>query len=190
LFHFRREPSLEGIIRGTVLRSTISASPPSATLAAVRVAAVVRILTGLLFTAEGLSKLTGDFVRGGFAKQVGRIAAGSFPFWKRFLEAAVVPHADAFGWVVALGELAVGIGLLAGFLTRIASAGGALLMLSIALGEAKPEAGAAWDDWITSGLTPKLALLLLVLLCAINPGKVWGLDGRRGRRPGRLKGAD
>jgi uncharacterized membrane protein YphA (DoxX/SURF4 family) len=155
-----------------------------------RVAAIVRILTGVLFTAEGLSKLTGDFVRGGFAKQVGPIAAGSFPFWKHFLEAIVAPHADAFGWAVALGELAVGIGLLAGFLTRIASGGGALLMLSIALGQAKPEAGAAWDDWITSGLTTKFALLLLVLLCAVNPGTVWGFDGRRGRRAARGKSAD
>lgn len=155
-----------------------------------RTAAIVRILTGLLFTAEGLSKLTGDFVRGGFAKHVGKIAAGSFPFWKHFLETVVVPHADAFGWVVALGELAVGIGLLLGLLTRVASAGGALLMLAIVLGEAKPEAGAAWDDWITSGLTPKLAFLLLVLLCAVNPGKVWGLDGRRGRRTSRGKNAD
>lgn len=146
-----------------------------------RTAAIVRILTGLLFTAEGLSKLTGEFVRGGFAKSAARIAAGSFPFWKRFLETTVVPHAGAFGWIVALGELAVGIGLLAGFLTRLASAGGALLMLSIALGESRAGAGAAWDDWITSGLTPKLAFLLLVLLCAVNPGKVWGIDGRRGR---------
>ena len=155
-----------------------------------RTAAIVRMLTGLLFTAEGLSKVTGDFVRGGFAKQVGRIAAGSFPFWKHFLEATVAPHADAFGWIVALGELAVGLGLITGLFTRAAAAGGALLMLSIALGQARPEAGAAWDDWITSGLTPKFAFLLLVLLCAVNPGKVWGLDGRRGRRPARARNAD
>ncbi len=149
-----------------------------------RVAAIVRILTGVLFVAEGLSKLTGDFVRGGFAREVHGIAAGSLPFWKHFLETAVVPHAEAFGWVVALGELAVGAGLVAGFLTRIASGGGALLMLSIALGQARPAAGAPWDDWITAGLTTKFALLLLVLLCAVNPGKVWGLDGRRrGRSP-------
>jgi uncharacterized membrane protein YphA (DoxX/SURF4 family) len=155
-----------------------------------RLAAIVRILTGLLFTAEGLSKLTGDFVRGGFAKHVGRIAAASLPFWKKFLEAVVVPHADAFGWVVALGELAVGIGLIAGFLTRVAAGGGAVLMLSIALGEARPEAGAAWDDWITSGLTPKLAFLLLGLLWAVNPGGVWGLDGRRRGRKARPRPAE
>ncbi len=155
-----------------------------------RTAAIVRILTGALFFAEGLSKVTGDFVRGGFAGQVGRIASGSFPFWKRFLETAVVPHASVFAWVIALGELAVGVGLIAGFLTRVASAGGAALMLSIALGAARPEAGASWDDWITSGLTPKLAFLLFVLLFVVDPGKVWGLDGRRRRRSVRGKSAD
>ena len=49
-------------------------------------------------------------------------------------------------------------------------------MLAIALGAARPRPGASWDDWITSGLTPKLAFLLFVLLCAVDPGKVWGLD--------------
>ena len=150
-----------------------------------RVAAVVRILTGALFAAEGLSKVTGDFVRGGFEKQVPRIAAGTFAFWKQFLQTTVAPHSDVFGWIVALGELCLGIALIAGFLTRPAAVGGALLMLTIVIGEAKPAPGASWGDWITAGLTPKLALLLLVLLAAVNPGKVWGLDGRRGRRTAR-----
>jgi thiosulfate dehydrogenase (quinone) large subunit len=158
--------------------------------AAMRSAAVVRILTGILFAAEGLSKLTGDFVRGGFAKQAARVAEGGFPFWKRFLESAVVPHADAFGWVIALSELCLGLALIVGFLTRVAASGGALLMLAITIGEARPPAGASWDDWITSGLTPKLALLLLVLLAVVNPGRVWGFDGRRGKKPARARGSE
>jgi len=148
-----------------------------------RAAAIVRILTGVLFVAEGLSKVTGSFVRGEFAGTVGKIAAASFPFWKRFLETTVAPHAEAFAWVIALGELAVGLGLIGGLWARVAAGGGALLMLAIALGQARPESGAAWDDWITSGLTPKLAMLLFVLLWAVDPGKVWGLDARRPRKP-------
>jgi thiosulfate dehydrogenase (quinone) large subunit len=156
----------------------------------VRTAAIVRILTGVLFVAEGLSKISGHFVRGGFAGPLGGIAASSFPFWRQFLETVVVPRAGFFAWVVALGELAVGVGLLVGFLTRIAAGGGALLMLAIALGQARPGPGASWDDWITSGLTPKLALLLLVLLCAVDPGKIWGLDARRRGLRTRLRAAD
>jgi uncharacterized membrane protein YphA (DoxX/SURF4 family) len=149
---------------------------------AMRVAAVVRILTGALFVAEGLSKITGGFVRGEFAGSARRMATATFPFWKRFLEAVVLPHASVFAWLVALGELAVGLALLAGFLTRTAAAAGALLMLSIVLGAARPEAGAAWDDWITAGLSPKLALLLFALLAGTNSAAVWSVDSRRPRR--------
>ena len=39
------------------------------------------------------------------------------------------------------------------------------------------------DDWITAGLTPKFAFLLLLLLCAVDAGRVWGLDGRRRKSP-------
>lgn len=149
---------------------------------AMRGAAVVRILTGVLFLAEGLSKITGGFVRGEFSGHARRMAGATFPFWKRFLEAVVLNHASAFAWLIALGELALGLALIAGFLTRTAAAAGAFLMLSIVLGAARPEAGAAWDDWITSGLTPKLALLLLALLASTNPAAVWSLDARRPRR--------
>src|SRR5215467_6712669 len=71
-----------------------------ARLGSVRIAAIVRILTGVLFVAEGLSKISGQFVRGDFASHVGGIAADSFPFWKRFLEWAVVPRANLFAWVI------------------------------------------------------------------------------------------
>jgi uncharacterized membrane protein YphA (DoxX/SURF4 family) len=147
-----------------------------------RAAAIVRILTGVLFVAEGLSKITGGFVKGEFAEPARRMAAATFPFWKSFLETVVLPHAALFAWLVALGELTVGIALVAGFMTRTAATAGAVLMLSIVLGAGRPEAGATWDDWITSGLTPKLALLLFVLLACTNSAAVWSLDARRPRR--------
>jgi uncharacterized membrane protein YphA (DoxX/SURF4 family) len=148
----------------------------------VRTAAAVRILTGVLFIALGWGKVAGDFVKTGFAGSAREMAATAWPFWKVFLEKTVVPHAGAFAWALALGEIAVGAGLVLGLFTRIAAAGGIALMLSILLGGSRPAAGAAWNDWVTEGLTAKFTLLLLVLIFAVDPGKVWGLDGRLRKR--------
>jgi thiosulfate dehydrogenase (quinone) large subunit len=147
-----------------------------------RLAAAVRIATGALFAAEGTGKLAGDFVHGGFASSAKEMARASWPFWRSFLQSVVVPHAGIFGWVFALAELAVGIGLLLGFATRAAAAGGAALMVAILLGQAYVP-GAKWDRWITAGLTTKFALLLLLLILASNAGRVWGIDGRLKRTP-------
>jgi thiosulfate dehydrogenase (quinone) large subunit len=182
-------PRLGRPLRG-IGRPPEAASAPRRLLdsGALRTAAVVRILTGLIFLAEGWSKLTGEFVRGGFSGDVKRMAAETWPFWKSFLETVVAPRAEVFGWAFALGELAVGIGLIVGLFTRVAAGGGIALMILVLLGSGRGEPGATWDMWVTAGLTAKFALLLLVLLFAVNPGKIWGLDGwiskrRPTRRP-------
>ena len=142
-----------------------------------RLAAGVRIATGAIFVAEGAGKVTGDFVRGGFAQSAGDMARESWPFWRSFLESVVVPRAGVCGWVFAVSELAVGIGLFLGLATRAAAAGGAALMIAILLGQSYVPGG-NWEKWITAGLTTKFALLLFLLLLSANAGRVWGLDGR------------
>jgi len=109
----------------------------------------------------------------------------SWPFWKAFLTSVVVPHASLFAWVVAIGELLLGIGLLLGLFTRWAAAGGVLLLLTILLGQTYVP-GASWTGWVAAGLTTKFAILLLLLIVAVGYG-VWGVDGRRQKlRPGFL----
>ena len=147
-----------------------------------RTAAVVRILTGLLFAATGYSKLTGEFVSGGFLKEAVRMSHEAWPFWGRFLQTTVVPHATTFAWIFALGELAAGIGLVLGLWTRVACGGGLALMAAILLAAARPGPGAHWDEWVTAGFPAKLAFLLLVLLFAADAGTVWGLDGLMAKR--------
>lgn len=147
-----------------------------------RTAAAVRILAGVLWIALGWGKATGDFVTTGFAASARGMAGETWPFWKVFLEKTVVPHAGAFAWALALSEIAIGIGLVLGLFTRVAAAGGIALVLSILLGSGRPGTGATWDQWVTAGLTAKFTLLLMVLILAVDPGKVWGLDGRMRRR--------
>lgn len=154
---------------------------------AVRTAAAVRILTGILWIALGWSKVQGDFVRTGFADSARQMAAETWPFWKAFLEKTVLPHAGAFAWALALSEIAIGIGLVLGLFARVAAAGGVVLMLMILLGSGRAQPGASWDQWVTAGLTAKFTLLLMVLILAADPGKIWGLDGRIQRRRARVR---
>ncbi|MEP6471057.1 MAG: DoxX family protein [Acidobacteriota bacterium] len=146
--------------------------------------AVARILTGVIFVAEGVSKIRGEFVRGGFADSVRETVGHAWPFWASFLRSVVLPNAGAFGWFFALAELLLGIALVLGFLTRIAAVGGILLMVILLLGQTHVARG-GWEAWITAGLTSKFALLLLWLLFLTDAGRSWGLDARLRRGPRR-----
>jgi thiosulfate dehydrogenase [quinone] large subunit len=149
-----------------------------------RLAALVRIATGVIFIAEGYGKITGPFLQGGFSRSVSGMASESWPFWRSFLESVVKPHAAVFGWVVALGELSLGVALAAGFLTRIAAASGVLLLFTILLGQTYVP-GSGWAAWVTAGLTTKFAILLLLSIAAVGHG-AWGWDGRP-RKPHRAR---
>jgi thiosulfate dehydrogenase [quinone] large subunit len=146
--------------------------------------AVARILTGVIFVAEGASKIRGEFVRGGFAESVRETAGHAWQFWASFLRSAVLPNAGAFGWFFAIAELALGFALVLGFLTRVAAVGGMLLMVILLLGQTRLAEG-GWEAWVTAGLTSKFALLLLWLLFLADAGRTWGLDARLRRGPRR-----
>ncbi|MFJ8030851.1 DoxX family membrane protein [Streptomyces sp. NPDC096032] len=93
----------------------------------------LRVFLGITFVYAGLDKLTDSaFLKSGGAGSIGetmRAARGS---------AAVPALIDlalkspvGFGYGIALGELAVGIGTLLGLLGRLAALGGALISLSL-----------------------------------------------------------
>lgn len=145
-----------------------------------RVAALVRILTGILFLTLGAEKVLGAFTHGGFAKGARVMLPSSWPFWRSFLESVVLPRAAVFAWVVAVSELAIGLALVLGLWTRQAAVAGSLLMVTVLLGQSYAGPKAPWDQWITSGLATRFALLLLLALAASDAGRVWGFDGRRG----------
>ena len=148
--------------------------------------AIVRMLTGVIFVAEGASKIFGEFVRGGFAKSVREVAAEAWPMWASFLRSVVLPNARPFGWFFALAELALGIGLLLGLLTRVASVCGVILMTLLLLGQTRVPGG-SWEKWVTAGLTAKFALLLLWLLFLADAGRVWAVDAALRRGGGRRR---
>ncbi|CAL9556685.1 hypothetical protein SUDANB15_04522 [Streptomyces sp. enrichment culture] len=93
----------------------------------------LRIFLGATFVYAGLDKLTDS----AFMKEAGAGSVGDMMRAAR--DASAVPalvdvaleSPVAFGYAIALGELAVGIGTLLGLLTRLAALGGALISLSL-----------------------------------------------------------
>ncbi|MFF4366572.1 DoxX family protein [Streptomyces sp. NPDC001594] len=93
----------------------------------------LRIFLGVTFVYAGLDKLT----TAGFFAASGSGSIGEQMHGVR--DTAAIPALvdltlkapAAFGYAIAVGELLVGLGVLAGLLTRIAAAGGALISLSL-----------------------------------------------------------
>ncbi|MEK4484697.1 DoxX family membrane protein [Psychrobacillus sp. FSL H8-0484] len=102
---------------------------------------IIRLYLGSTWLKAGWGKLHNDawtgenagaaltgFVNGALAKsQEGADVAGWFA---TFLENTVLPHAKLFSFVVAYGELLVGLGLVFGLLTGIAAFFGAFMNVS------------------------------------------------------------
>ena len=89
---------------------------------------LLRVYTGVFFAWHGYSKITG----GPFGESLGGIVTGridsAFAFFRPFLESVVLPNEAVFGFLVAWGELAIGLALIAGFATRYASVAGAVMV--------------------------------------------------------------
>lgn len=103
-------------------------------------------------------------------KRVAEFAAGNPVGWyKDFLETAVLPHATLFATLQTIGEVAVGIGLLFGVMTRLAAAVGLFLALNFGL-------ATQWMSFGQQGFHVLLATSMVVFLGA-GAGRAWGLDG-------------
>ncbi|MER5909841.1 DoxX family protein [Streptomyces sp. NPDC001982] len=93
----------------------------------------LRIFLGVTFIYAGLDKLTDSaFLKSGGAGSIGDTMRGvrgsaAIPA----LVDMALKNPVGFGYAMAFGELAVGIGTLIGLLARIAALGGALISLSL-----------------------------------------------------------
>jgi thiosulfate dehydrogenase [quinone] large subunit len=98
-------------------------------------------------------------------------------FFRDFLQHTVVQHSYLFAQLTAFGEAAVGVGLVLGCLTVLASAVGLVLVLNYGL-------AVQWQGSAQQGFHYMLITSLVVVL-ATRAGRTWGLDGwARARRPG------
>ena len=81
---------------------------------------LVQLLVGYEWFVSGLTKI----VRGGFPSGLGKEltekSEGAPGWYKSFLDGSVIPNASAFGYVIEIGELVVGLALIVAALVWLA----------------------------------------------------------------------
>ncbi|WUH91406.1 DoxX family membrane protein [Streptomyces sp. NBC_00433] len=144
----------------------------------------LRVFLGVTFIYAGLDKLTSDtFFSDGANGSLVQILHGSHDSAAipGMIDLALkAPH--PFGYAIALGELAVGLGTLFGLLGRVAAAGGAAISLSLWL-------TVSWSTspyYYGNDLAYLMAWLPLVLAGAPTVSLDWWL--RRRRQAGAVPG--
>src|SRR5712691_8015809 len=153
--------------------------------------AVLRIAVGLWFAKAVITKLAVTLLWGFLPVPtaserwlhvmpllVAKYADGNpVGFFKDFMLGTVIPHSSLFAQLTAFGEAAVGLGLVFGCLTALASAIGLVLVVNYGL-------AVQWQGSAQQGFHYMLIATLLVILGA-RAGRTWGVDGWvRAHRPG------
>ena len=138
------------------------------------VLALLRIAVGFFFVIFGQYKVFGpEFVRSGFRDYVeGFIRDGAYPFTVPVLRWILAHAATSVALAVGYGEFLIGISLLIGLLSRMASIFGCALMLAMWLsgGYSGPHA-AFWMYWGAS-LNWSVFAICFALLAVGHPEEV------------------
>src|ERR1700722_5392612 len=139
-----------------------------------KMAAVVwlamRVWLGIMWIQAGWAKLWGA-ENSAFLHHDGAGVAGfathgtsAYTWWHSLLTGAVVPNSGAIGIFVAVGELVIGIALVAGFLTRIAALASLALLFTYVMSG-------------TASVCAFYALFAIVILVTWQTSSWIGVDG-------------
>jgi thiosulfate dehydrogenase [quinone] large subunit len=158
---------------------------PDSQPANARALAFLRICVGILFLIFGQYKVFGtQFTwHGGFQFWINKfLEDGAYPFMVPVLRGFVLPHATAIAFLVAYGELAIGLALTLGLLVRPASAFGLLYMLSLLFSANYPGAHAPLWQYFGASLDHSVLALCFVAFLIGDASVEWSLLSRRGQR--------
>jgi thiosulfate dehydrogenase (quinone) large subunit len=136
--------------------------------------ALLRVFTGIMFLFPGWRKVTSDFsaegfVAGsvaGFPGDDSRLGAPDWYAW--FLENVVLAVPGVFSFMVAWGELLIGLALIFGVASRAAASAGVILLLSFHFAK-------GIDFWSAANYDAIWAVIFFVL-AATAAGRVFGFD--------------
>lgn len=133
--------------------------------------ALLRVMVGCLFLILSSYKVFGTqfTLHSGFQYWINLFlsSGGACPFMAPILKGFVLPHATAIAFLVAYGELAIGLALTLGVLVRTASAFGVVYMLTLLFSSNYPGAHAPLWQYFGASLN-HLVLALCFAAFAIT----------------------
>jgi len=151
--------------------------------------AVLRIGVGILFLIFGEYKVFGTqfTLHGGFQFWINKFLAegGAYPFMAPVLRGFVLTHATAIAFLVAYGELAIGLALTLGILVRAASLSGLIFVLTLLFSSDYPGSQAAFWQYFGASLSHSVFALCFAAFLIGRPDKAWSVKALRKDRTAR-----
>jgi len=135
----------------------------------------LRIAVGILFLIFGEYKVFGTqfTIGGGFQYWINRfLEEGAYPFMVPVLKNFVLPYAKPIAFLVAYGEMAIGVALLLGILVRVASLCGVIYMLSLLLSANYPGPHAAFWQYFGASLEHLVLALCFAAFALTKPEEI------------------
>jgi len=144
--------------------------------------ALLRIGVGILFLIFGQYKVFGTAftLHGGFQFWINKfLEGGTYPFMAPVLRGFVLPHATSIAFLVAYGELAIGLALFLGVMVRSASFCGLLFMLTMLFSSDYPGAGAPLWQYFGASLSHSVFALCFAAFLTGRADSVWSIAALR-----------
>jgi len=158
--------------------------PPSSDSQNARALAVLRIGVGIFFLIFAQYKIlsTQFTLHGGFQFWINKFLTegAAYPFMAPILRNFVLPYATTIAFLVAYGELAIGLALLLGVFVRPAIAFGLLFMLTLLFSSDYPSSAAPLWQYFGASLSHSVFALCFVTSLLADTESFWSL--RRSRK--------
>ena len=150
-----------------------------------RALAFLRIGVGVFFLIFAQYKIlsTQFTLHGGFQFWINKFLTegGAYPFMVPILRNFVLPHAMPIAFLVAYGELAIGLALLLGVFVRPASIAGLIFMLTLLFSSDYPGSSAPLWQYFGASLSHSVFALCFLTLLFGDAESVWSIRGGKRR---------
>jgi thiosulfate dehydrogenase (quinone) large subunit len=152
----------------------------------IRALSGLRIAVGALFVIFGEYKVVGTqfTLGGGFQYWISRfLQDGAYPFMVPVLKNFVLLHATPVAFLVAYGELAIGLALVLGIVARPASICGMIYMFTLLFSANYPGPNAALWQYSGASLDHLVLALCFASFASTNPQEVLSIRTYLRSRP-------